>query len=169
MAAAAAPTPTAAPTANCASDTTTQMAAVAFPIRRFNFLPVIPAKAGTYALRWTPVFAGATGPHLKHLKGNTANRGGRQRFQSGGLIFFPVIPAKAGIYALRWTPVFARATAPHLNHTKGNTANRGGRQRFQSGGFNFFPSFQFSPSFRRKPESTRCDGLRFSPERRIHT
>ena len=31
------------------------------------------------------------------------------------------------------------------------------------------PSFQFSPSFRRKPESTRCDRLRFSPERRAHT
>ena len=32
---------------------------------------VIPAKAGIYALRWTPVFAGATDPHLKHPKGNT--------------------------------------------------------------------------------------------------
>ena len=32
-----------------------------------------------------------------------------------------------------------------------------------------FPSFRLFPSFRRKPESTRCDGLRFSPERRIHT
>ena len=30
------------------------------------------------------------------------------------------------------------------------------------------PSFQFSPSFRRKPESTPCDGLRFSPERQLH-
>ena len=58
---------------------------------------------------------------------------------------FPVIPAQAGIYALRWTQVFARATDPH--HTD-------------------FPVTPVFPSFRRKPESTRHDGLRFSPERR---
>ena len=49
----------------------------------------------------------------------------------------PVIPAFAGIYALRWTMAFL--------------------------------SFRFFPSFRRKPESTHHDELRFSPERRIHT
>ena len=32
---------------------------------------VIPACAGIYALRWTPVFAGMTGPYLNHLKRNT--------------------------------------------------------------------------------------------------
>ena len=32
---------------------------------------VIPAKAGIYALRWTPVFAGMTDPYLNHLKRNT--------------------------------------------------------------------------------------------------
>ena len=33
---------------------------------------VIPAQAGIYTLQWTPVFAGATGPHPNHPKGNTA-------------------------------------------------------------------------------------------------
>ena len=38
----------------------------------FQFPPsfqfsVIPAKAGIYALRWTPVFAAATDPHLGHM------------------------------------------------------------------------------------------------------
>ena len=37
----------------------------------FQFFPVIPAKAGIYALQWTPAFAGATDPHLNHRKGNT--------------------------------------------------------------------------------------------------
>ena len=32
---------------------------------------VIPAKAGIYTLRWTPVFARATDPHLNHPKRNT--------------------------------------------------------------------------------------------------
>ena len=65
--------------------------------RHSNF-PVIPAKAGIYALRWTPVFAETTDPHLNHPKVNTTVAdAGRQRFQSGALIFphhsnFPVIP-----------------------------------------------------------------------------
>ena len=33
--------------------------------------PVIPAQAGIHTPRWTPVFAGATAPHLNHRKGNT--------------------------------------------------------------------------------------------------
>ena len=37
---------------------------------------VIPAQAGIYALRWTPVFAGMTGPYLNHPKRNTARAGG---------------------------------------------------------------------------------------------
>ena len=34
--------------------------------------PVIPAPAGIYRLQWNPVFAGATDPHLNHLKRNAA-------------------------------------------------------------------------------------------------
>ena len=33
---------------------------------------VIPAQAGIYAPRWTPVSAGMTGPYLNHLKRNIA-------------------------------------------------------------------------------------------------
>ena len=35
---------------------------------------VIPAQAVIYAPQWTPVFAGATGPHPNHPKGNTTCR-----------------------------------------------------------------------------------------------
>ena len=51
----------------------------------FQFSPVIPAKAGIYAPRWTPAKAGATDPHLNHPKGNTATPRARsesaRRFQ----------------------------------------------------------------------------------------
>ena len=57
---------------------------------RHSDFPVIPAQAGIYALRWTPVFPSFRIPPT-------------------------VIPAFAGIYALRWTPVFAGMTDPHLN------------------------------------------------------
>ena len=137
-----------------------------FPIT--PIFPVIPAKAGIYALRWTPACARATDPH--HTD-------------------FPVIPGKAGIHALRWTPLFARATDPHHSSSpslrfprhSGESRNlhaamdSGFRRSNGSTPYRFSPSFQFPrhseffPSFRRKPESTRYDGLRFSPERRIHT
>ena len=44
-------------------------------IHRHSDFSVIPAKAGIYSLRWTPVFAGMTDPHLNHLKRNTTAAG----------------------------------------------------------------------------------------------
>ena len=90
------------------------------------------------------------------------------RRHDGFTPMFSVIPAQAGIYAPQWTPVFAVATDPHLFSV---IPAQAGIYALRC-----TPVFAVAtdlhlcfPSFRRKPESTRRDGLRFSPARRIHT
>ena len=125
-------------------------AQAAFPSRWFDFpsfrffviAPVFRHCAGFSSLRQFFVIA----PVFRHRAGFSV------------IPIVPVIPAKAGIYALRWTPIFARATNPHRRRT-GSVSKP----------VVYFFVIPVLPSFRRKPESTHYDGLRFSPEQRIHT
>ena len=75
--------------------------------------PVIPAKAGIYALRWTPLFAGMTSPYPNHPKRNTASPDGQP--PPPGCIIKSVAPRRAAIRA---------ATAPAVASMAKSARNR---------------------------------------------
>ena len=78
---------------------------------------VIPAQAGIYALRRTPLFAGMTAPYLNHPKRNTASPDGRPPRQPPppGCIIKSVAPRRGAIRT---------ATAPAVASMAKSARNR---------------------------------------------
>ena len=132
----------------------------------FPVIPIFPVIPAFPSFQFSPSFRFSAIPIFLRHSGESRNlraamhsvfhrSDGSTPFRLSVILISPVIP------------IFSRHSGESRNLRA--AMHSGFRRSDGSTPFRFFRHSNFLPSFRRKPESTRCDGLRLSPKRRIHT